>query len=134
MGQPRQQECALTYRHTRTLARACIERAERAAYSVCPTVSPGEATHAVGRDGAIRAKQWLDATTRVDVTWINPDAVEKLTFTWADGSTFSFDLGGTLRGGDWHGEEFFAEVKKYSAAQDQGQLYSEYLAKCYRAF
>src|SRR4051794_36719201 len=65
---------------------------------------------------------------------INPDAVDKLTFPWSDGRTFSFDLGGVLRGADIHGQEFLAEIKNYSAASDQGNLYTEYLAKCYRAF
>jgi hypothetical protein len=95
----------------------------------------GEELHEIGRDGTIRAKRWLEATTRVDASWINPGAAQKLTFHWADGkSSFSFDLGGTMRGGEWHGEEFFAEVKKYSSAGDQGAHYTSYLAKCYRAF
>jgi hypothetical protein len=70
----------------------------------------------------------------VDVTWVNPDAVAKLTFTWATGTSFSFDLGGKLRGGGLQGQEFFAEVKKYSGVGDQPTLYEEYLAKCYRAY
>ncbi len=95
---------------------------------------PGEAAHEAGRDGAIRAKRWLEATTRVDVHWVNPDAVAKLTFSWQDASSFSFDLGGVLHGGDVDGKEFFAEVKKYSNASDQGSLYESYLAKCYQAY
>ena len=95
---------------------------------------PGESLHEVGRDGAIRAKRWLEATTRVDVPWVNPDHVAKLSFPWIGKGTFSFDLGGTLRGGDVHGQEFFAEVKRYTNASDQGSLYREYLAKCYCAY
>jgi hypothetical protein len=94
----------------------------------------GEVLHEAGREGAQRAKRWLERTTRVDVHWVNPDYVAKLTFNWADGRTFSFDLGGQLRGGDLDGQEFFAEIKKYNAVGDQGALYDEYLAKCYRAF
>lgn len=93
----------------------------------------GEQLHERGREGAKRAKTWLEATTRVDVNWINPDGVQKLTFHWETGNTFSFDLGGLLRGGDYHRQEFFAEIKNYSDAHDQGTLYTEYLAKCYRA-
>jgi hypothetical protein len=94
----------------------------------------GEALHEAGRDGAVRAKRWLERTTRVAVHWVNPDAVQKLTFEWSDGSAFSFDLGGTLHGGDMEGEEFFAEVKKYSVVGEQPAHYGEYLAKCYRAY
>jgi hypothetical protein len=70
----------------------------------------------------------------VDVAWVNPDAVDKLTFRWADGATFSFDLGGQMRGGGLAGQEFFAEVKKYGTVGDQPALHDEYLAKCYRAY
>lgn len=97
----------------------------------------GEALHEKGREGARRAKEWLDATTRADVRWVNPDrvAVPKLTFEWADGSgPYSFDIGGLLLGGDKNNEEFLGEVKNYVDASDQGSLYTEYLAKCYRAF
>lgn len=97
----------------------------------------GEEIQEKGREGARRAKEWLDATTRADVRWINPDpvAVPKLTFPWADGTEpYSFDLGGLLLGGDKANQEFLAEVKNYADASDQGTLYSEYLAKCYRAY
>ncbi|MFF0525337.1 hypothetical protein ACFYTC_42145 [Actinomadura nitritigenes] len=96
----------------------------------------GEETQAKGADGARRAKLWLDATTRVNVRWVNPEkhAVRKLTFEWADGSEpFSFDLGGILLGEDLEGQEFFAECKKYANAYDQGKHYRKYLAQCYRA-
>ena len=98
----------------------------------------GEELHDKGREGARRAKEWLEATTRVNVYWVNPEphAVRKLTFSWADDSTeFSFDLGGVLMGDELQGEEFLAEVKFYPAgAGDQGTLYRTYLAKCYRAY
>lgn len=96
----------------------------------------GEQLHAVGADGARRAKLWLEATTRANVEWVNPDAlaIRKLQFPWHDGSPFSFDIGGRLVGDPLGGEEFFAEVKKYADAGDQNGLYNEYLAKCYCAF
>lgn len=97
----------------------------------------GERLHEIGREGAARAKEWLEATTRVDAHWVNPDrwAIPKLTFSWSNGhGSFSYDLGGVLRGGEFHQQEFLAEVKYYSTAGDQSELYSEYLAKCYRAY
>jgi hypothetical protein len=97
----------------------------------------GEATQAKGADGARRAKAWLDATTRVNVQWVNPQpvAIPKLTFEWADDSEpFSFDLGGILLGEELEGQEFLGECKKYDSAHNQGQHYEKYLAQCYRAY
>lgn len=101
---------------------------------VCRSVS-GEQLHAQGADGARRAKLWLEATTRANVWWVNPEpvAVPKLSFSWIDGASFSFDLGGTLSGGTIDGQEFLAESKQYANANDQNALYDEYLAKCYVA-
>lgn len=96
----------------------------------------GEELHELGAQGARRAKRWLDRTTRADARWVTPDrvAVPKLTFEWADGSTFSFDLGGLLLGEALDGQEFLAEVKYYTSSGAQGKMYEEYLAKCYRAY
>lgn len=96
----------------------------------------GEETHAKGAEGARRAKQWLDATTRAEVRWLNPEpiAIKKLTFNWADGSPFSFDMAGVLRGESIENQEFFAECKKYKNSGDQGQHYKKFLAQCYRAY
>jgi hypothetical protein len=96
---------------------------------------PGEALHQQGADGANRAKLWLESTTRADARWVNPHpvALRRLTFDWCDGSSYSFDLGGILRGDEVDGQEFLAEVKAYKDASDQGTLYEEYLAKCFRA-
>ena len=96
----------------------------------------GESVHAKGADGAQRAKRWLEATTRANVPWVNPDpvAIPKLTFLWMnDSESFSYDLGGTFIGGEIANQEFLAESKKYENANDQGRLYDEYLAKCYVA-
>lgn len=99
--------------------------------------SQGESLHELGREGARRAKQWLESTSRVDACWVNPDkgAVEKLTFDWPHGGqSFSFDLGGKLRYGRVDGQLFYAEVKKYSASADLSQHYGSFLAKCYVAY
>lgn len=95
----------------------------------------GEQIQAKGADGARRAKLWLEATTRANVPWVNPHsvAVPKLTFEWVDSGTFSFDIGGTLLGGEVDGQEFLGECKMYENAFDQNKLYNEYLAKCYVA-
>ncbi|MFT3832537.1 MAG: hypothetical protein QM711_04345 [Micropruina sp.] len=97
----------------------------------------GEALHELGRDGARRAKQWLESTSRVDACWVNPDkgAREKLTFGWPEGGqSFSFDLGGKLRYGSVDGELFYAEVKKHSTSSSLNQNYKAFLAKCYVAY
>lgn len=97
---------------------------------------PGESEHLKGADGAQRAKRWLELTTRVNVHWVNPDpiAVKKLSFSMPNGSSFSYDIGGVMRGGDLESSEFFAEVKKYKDAADQPTMYDEFLAKSYRAY
>lgn len=96
----------------------------------------GEETQAKGAEGTRRAKIWLDATTRAEVQWVNPEpiAIPKLTFPWLDGQTFSFDLAGILRGEKIDRQEFFAECKKYKNSSDQGLHYKKFLAQCYRAF
>lgn len=96
----------------------------------------GEEAHAKGAEGARRAKRWLDSTTRANVQWVNPEpwALRKLTFQWADGVTYSFDLGGVLLGDELRGQEFLAESKYYKSALDQGGHYQRFLAGCYRAY
>lgn len=96
-------------------------------------MSTGEAVHALGIEGAHRAKRWLEGTTRVLHVWVNPEDAAKLTFKWAKRGTFSFDLGGTLQGGELHNKNFYAEVKKYTGHGNQGTEYPKYLAKCYLA-
>ncbi|WP_153348526.1 hypothetical protein [Nocardia aurantia] len=95
----------------------------------------GETEHAKGADGTWLAKRWLERTTRAQVRWEQPDpiAVRKLTFD-RPGGTFSFDIGGSLVGGEVDSQDFFAEVKKYKDAQDQPALFRQFLAKCFRAY
>ncbi|MTE19653.1 hypothetical protein F0L17_11040 [Streptomyces sp. TRM43335] len=95
---------------------------------------PGEALHQLGDDGARRAKRWLESTTRVKAAWLNTDpySAGRLEFPWSYGGwNFSYDIGGILHGGEFSGQMFLAECKKYSAAGDQGTHYQSYLAKCY---
>lgn len=97
----------------------------------------GEAVHEAGRDGVRRAKDWLEATSRVDACWVNPDngARQKLTFPWPQGGLpFSFDLGGKLRYGPFDGQLFYAEVKKYTVVSNLGTHFKSFLAKCYVAY
>lgn len=99
----------------------------------------GEEEQAKGRRGARLAQQWLDRTTRVNASLINPDGVakKKLRLKKANyidkNSVFSFDLGGRFRGGELDGQEFMAECKFYDKAQDLGTHYRSFLAHCYRA-
>ena len=96
---------------------------------------PGEAMHQKGADGARRAKQWLNATTRVGQAWTNEDAVQAahLEFNWPHGDQqpYSFDVGGILSGGEFEGHFFVAECKNYDSASDQGMHYDDWVAKCY---
>lgn len=97
----------------------------------------GEALHIAGDDGARRAKRWLEASTRVSKSWLNTDPAigARCRFTWPRGNTsFSFDIGGFLCGGEFEGHSFLAECKNYATAGDQGTEYSQYLAKCYTAY
>lgn len=93
----------------------------------------GEALHALGQDGARRAKRWLESTSRVDACWVDPDkgAREKLTVAWPQGGSFSFDLGGRLRYSPFDGQLFFAEVKNHTTASNLNTEYDAFLAKCY---
>ncbi|MEO3763904.1 hypothetical protein [Streptomyces sp. B8F3] len=98
---------------------------------------PGEEAHLVGAEAVRRAKQWLEGTMRVSQSYPNTEGVwaSKLTLCWPHGNRkqFSFDLGGVMRGGEWHGEMFCAEVKWRKNASDQGTEYKSFLAKCYVA-
>ncbi|MEU8801282.1 hypothetical protein [Spirillospora sp. NPDC048819] len=95
----------------------------------------GEAMHQKGADGARRAKQWMDATTRVTSSWTNDDAVHaaRLEFNWPHGEQwpYSFDIGGILSGGEFEGHFFVAECKNYDGDSDQGAHFDDFVAKCY---
>ncbi|MBF9315821.1 MULTISPECIES: hypothetical protein [Mycobacteroides] len=99
----------------------------------------GETEQRKGRVGALLAKQWLDRTTRVSADLVNPDGVaaKKLTLKKADykdaNAVFSFDLGGRFREGDFVGQNFLAECKKYANSSDLTAHFRAFLAHCYRA-
>jgi hypothetical protein len=102
--------------------------------SIIVTPMSGEEAHKKGREGATRAKRWLEGTTRAQVHWVNPDeqAIFYLRFDWAKPGNFSFDIGGVLEGGSHNGKVFVGEVKNYANAQDQGSEFEKFLAKTYR--
>lgn len=101
----------------------------------------GEQIQERGREGVRLAKGYLEGTGRAEVPWDNPSVgAQYLSFVkasgannpTAQGSGFSFDCGGILRGEGVDGDVFLAEVKKYSKAGNQGTEYTAFLAKCYR--
>ncbi len=96
----------------------------------------GEDAQETGRDGLHRAKRWLEMTTRVDKSWTHGDKpmAELLTFAWPfGGGTYTFDLGGTFRGGELGGQSFLAEVKNYKREGDLPVHFRDFLAKAYVA-
>jgi hypothetical protein len=127
-----------------------VMRKQRYGFRVSMTViivmyMSGEQIHQQGHEGEVQAKRWLESTTRARVQWKQPDpvAIPKLAFEWFHDSpvpskddTYSFDLGGVLKGGEQDGKEFFAEVKRYLSDNDvdkQDGFYDKYLAGCYLA-
>jgi hypothetical protein len=100
---------------------------------------PGEEEQQKGRLGARLAQQWLNRTTRIDANLLNPDGVAKtkLQLKKADyidaKSVFSFDLGGRFREGDFEGQNFLAECKKYKYDSKLSDHFRDFLAHCYRA-
>ncbi|MFE1104896.1 hypothetical protein ACFW5U_03415 [Streptomyces rochei] len=98
---------------------------------------PGEEAHLVGAEAVQRAKRWLEGTMRVAQSYTNTDGAwaKKLTLHWPHGNEkqFSYDLGGVMRGGDWDGQMFCAEIKWRRNSSDQGTEYKSFLAKCYVA-
>lgn len=102
-------------------------------------VAVGEDAHVIGADGVRRAKQWLESTMRVGWVWTNAGSAatkRKLIYNWPGGTpnqTFSFDLGGVMRGGEFDGDQFSAEVKCYSKENKQPDMFRKFLAECYVA-
>lgn len=90
-----------------------------------------------GREGVARAKRWLDGTTRARVEWTVYDAgaAPKLTVDVPGvGEVGSFDMGGLLKDGAIHNQQFWAEVKFYDKSSgDLTAEYRKFLVLCYRA-
>lgn len=96
----------------------------------------GEEAQLTGFDGLRRAKEWLEASTRVKQSWTVYDTGlrELLEFEWPfEGQTFSFDLGGKLRGDELEGQMFLAEIKNYKYESDLPVHWRRFLASCYVA-
>jgi hypothetical protein len=99
-------------------------------------VMPGEEAQLTGFDGLRRAKEWLEASTRVKHSWTVYDTGlrELLEFAWPyGGQSFSFDLGGKLRGDELEGKTFLAEIKNYKSESDLPVHWRKFLASCYVA-
>jgi hypothetical protein len=97
----------------------------------------GEIQQLAGFDGLRRAKEWLDASTRVAHAWTIEDEPlrELLEFEWPHGGKgFSFDLGGKMRGGTFQDKSFVAEIKNYKRESDLPEHFKSFLAKCYVAY
>jgi hypothetical protein len=97
----------------------------------------GEEAPKLGDSGLQRAKQWLDASTRVKGTYTQTEYpyAELIHFPWPYGSRepFSFDLGGTFRGEALEDQSFVAEVKNYKNESNLPVHFRNFLAKCYVA-
>lgn len=99
----------------------------------------GEEAQDIGESGLQRAKQWLEVSTRVGKSWTRHDRpmAELLEFKWphiasdSQSAPFSFDLGGTFRGGGLDNQSFLAEVKAYTKENDLPKHFRDFLAKCY---
>lgn len=105
-----------------------------ATFGVMGAASQGEANHDKGRQGAHRAKRWLEGTSRAVVPWVNPEngSAAKMTCQWPHGGlSFSFDLLGYLKHGPQENSNFYCEVKNYSGYSNLNDEYLDYLAKCY---
>jgi hypothetical protein len=97
----------------------------------------GEEASQAGESGLQRAKQWLELSTRVKVSYTQTEQplAELVHFPWPFGSRdrFSFDLGGVFRGESLDGKSFLAEVKNYKSENDLPTHFRSFLAKCYVA-
>jgi hypothetical protein len=94
-----------------------------------------EAAHESGRVGVIRAKRWLESTTRVQITFDAYQSTPQCSLPIGGGETKTFDLVGVHVEEDGNTKRcpLYVEVKHYSSASDQPQKYAEYLVAVYRA-
>lgn len=107
-----------------------------------PDLQPVEA-HRVGEDspdaglvGLRSAKRWLDRTTRA-TTYTSQDRPfrDLLAYRWPHSDrTFSYDIGGSFRGGNLDSQSFLGEVKKYKNESDLPAHFRSFMAKSYVAY
>jgi hypothetical protein len=97
-------------------------------------VVAGEKQHEAGRQGVVEVRRWLDSTTRFTTLWDVYGTPDQTIVKLPGGAARGFDIAGYLRDEDGKaGPKFYAEVKRYSSASGQQQLYEEYLAVSYAA-
>lgn len=91
---------------------------------------PAEPMQEQGREGAFRAKRWLDSTTRIRISWDVYTSPAQTRIRRPDESTQLFDLAGIiLMGGP--PRPLLVECKNYTSVGKQKQAYREYLADAY---
>lgn len=93
---------------------------------------PAEIAQEDGREGVFRAKRWLDATTKVRISWTVYESAPQVRIRRPDNSTQHFDLRGEMYLGG-PPKPLLVECKNYNTAGDQKSLYRDYLADCYFA-
>ncbi|KFU75300.1 hypothetical protein SAMN04489729_6980 [Amycolatopsis lurida] len=90
---------------------------------------PAEKSQETGREGVFRAKQYLESTTYLRLSWTAYDHEKICTRQRLDGSKKVYDLAGYFLGKRRH--PLLVEAKKYSVVGSQGSMYIEYLADIY---
>ncbi len=90
---------------------------------------PAEKSQEVGREGVFKAKQYLESTTHLRLPWTAYDHDSICMLQRLDGSKKVYDLAGHFLGE--RRRHLYVEVKKYSGAGTQGDMYREYLADIY---
>ncbi|MFE5501334.1 hypothetical protein ACFQ73_02130 [Amycolatopsis japonica] len=90
---------------------------------------PAEKSQETGREGVFRAKQYLESTTYLRLSWTAYDHEKMCTRQRLDGSRKVYDLRGHFLGQRRH--PLFVEAKKYSVVGSQASMYIEYLADIY---
>jgi hypothetical protein len=88
-----------------------------------------ESTQDQGRVGAMRAKRWLEATTRVQIHWDAYTAEALCEVKLPDGASKHFDLVGVIGGPP--PQPLYVESKHCYSVSQQPAQYKEYLANCY---
>ena len=80
---------------------------------------PAESQHVAGEEGVVAAKQFLEATTFVNVTFTVYDDIAQTTLRGLGETRKAFDLTGFFLGENRR--PLYAEVKNYNSAGGQAQ-------------